>query len=133
LLCVPLLLFPELGLSPEVSLFWGVAAFALAGGVAGRAGTFPWAAFAVTFVGGFIGYAVFFGLALLALNLVFMILHALIAGMSGWASATRHVSGVRMKVHLENEEKRRCKMCGVRVGIWAKKCWSCRASLARYS
>src|SRR3990170_2551060 len=79
LLCIPLLLFPQFALPAEFPLFWGVAAFAVA----------------------------------------------------GWASAKRHVATVRAEVKLENDEKRRCKMCGVRVGLWAKKCWSCRASLAR--
>ena len=131
LLCIPLLLFPQFALPAEFPLFWGVAAFAIAGGIAGRSGTFASAAFVTTFLGGFIGYAVFFGLAFSPLNLLFTVMHGLVAGVAGWASAKRHVATVRAEVKLENDEKRRCKMCGVRVGLWAKKCWSCRASLAR--
>ena len=54
LLCIPLLLFPYLGLpfEFEITLFWGVAAFAIAGGLAGRSGIFALAAFALTFLAG---------------------------------------------------------------------------------
>jgi len=135
LLCIPLLLFPYLGLpfEFEITLFWGVAAFAIAGGLAGRSGIFALAAFALTFLGGFVGYVVFFGLAFSAANLLFALIHGLVAGVGGWGSAKRHIVKFKAEVLLENEEKRRCKMCGVRVGLWAKKCWSCRASLARYT
>jgi hypothetical protein len=133
LLCIPLLLFPYFGLplQSEIALLWGVAAFAVAGGLAGRSGIFAMAALALTFIGGFVGYAVFFGLAFSPANLLFAAIHGLVAGVAGWAAAKRKFVKIKTEVLLENEEKRRCKMCGVRVGLWAKKCWSCRASLAR--
>jgi len=133
LLCVPLLLFPFFGLPSEISLFWAVAAFSVAGGVAGRSGIFALAAFAQTLLGGFLGYVVFFGLAFSSANLLFALIHGLVAGVGGWAAANRHVVKFKAEVQLENEEKRRCKGCGVRVGLSAKKCWSCRASLARFT
>ena len=133
ILCVPLLLFPPLGLPVELSLLWGIAAFAAAGAIAGRFATFAATAFVMTFIGGFIGYAVFFGLAFAPVNLLHTAMYALIAGVGGWASAKRRASVVREEVDLEAADKRRCKVCGVRVGLWAKKCWSCRASLARYT
>ena len=133
LLCIPLLLFPYFGLpfGSEISLFWGVAAFAVAGSLAGRSGIFAMAAFALTFLGGFVGYAVFFGLAFSPANFLFAAIHGLVAGVGGWAAAKRKFVKLKAEVLLESEDKRRCKMCGVRVGLWAKKCWSCRASLAR--
>jgi ribosomal protein L40E len=131
LLCLPLLVFPILALPVEVSLFFAVAAFALAGTLAGRAGTFAAAALASSFLGGFIAYAIFFAIFFAPLSLGFAAAHGLVAGLGGWASAARRMTKVRSEVQLENVEKRRCRGCGARVGPRAKRCWSCRASLLR--
>ncbi len=133
LLCIPLILLSLGGLPSEVSLAWGFAAFAIAGFLAGRSGTFAIAAFATTFLGGLIAYGVFFSLAFPPVDMRFAALHALVASAVAWATARRRMKKVTALVKLENDEKLRCKMCGSRVGSRAKRCWSCHASLARYT
>jgi len=128
-LCLAVFLFAFLGLPSEVTLFYEVAAFAIAGAVAGRSGTFPWAAFPVAFLGGFIGYVVFFSLATPPMVLPYAIVHAAIAGSWAWVAAKAGMEAPVPARVLESEEKRQCRSCGVRVGMWANKCWSCRASL----
>ena len=131
LLSLPVLLFPLLGLPPEVPLFYRIAAFAIAGAFAGRTGTFAFAAFPTAFLGGFAGYVVFAALATPPVDLLFAAAHALVAALAAWASATALMSKVRPEMRIENEEKRRCRMCGSRVGPKARRCWSCHASLNR--
>lgn len=131
LLAIPIVVFRYMGIPPEVSLFYGIAAFAIAGAVGGRSGTFAFMAFPVAFLGGFLGYVVFFSIAGPSVDLLFAVAHATIAGLVGWAVAIRSMAKIRREVQLENEDKRRCHMCGTRVGPKAKRCWSCRASLTR--
>lgn len=131
LLSLPLLLFTYLALPSEVALIYGVAVFAVAGAVAGRSGTFAWAAFPTAFIGAFVGYAAFNLLFYAPMNLLYATIHATIAALGAWASSVSHMSKVRTEVRLESEDKRRCRMCGVRVGPRANRCWSCRASLNR--
>ncbi|TLZ53442.1 MAG: hypothetical protein E6K18_00125 [Methanobacteriota archaeon] len=131
LLCLPLLLFRFLGLPQELAIFYGIAVFAVAGFVAGRAGTFAFAAFPVGFLGGFVGYAVFFSLAFPPMSLLFAAIHATVEALAAWAAALRVMAKVTPEVRLENEEKRRCRLCGARVGPKARRCWSCHGSLNR--
>ena len=131
LLYVPDLLMPLLGLPSEVPLFYGVAAFAIAGAVAGRSGTFAWAALPAAFIGALAGYATVAAVAALPVNLLYAAIHAAVAGAGAWARATSFMAKVTPEIHIENEEKRRCRMCGARVGPRATRCWSCRASLHR--
>src|SRR2546427_3679692 len=133
LLAIPLVIFSYLSLPflMLISLAYGLAAFAIAGFLAGRAGTFAFAAFPVAFLGGFLGYFVFFAIAFPPVNLLFAAMYATIEAGAAWASATRRMSKVHAEVRLENEEKRRCRLCGARVGVKATHCWSCRASLNR--
>ncbi len=133
LLAIPLVLFTYLSLPllPLISLAYGIAAFAIAGFLAGRAGTFAFAAFPVAFLGGFLGYIVFFAIAFPPVNLLFAAFYALVEALVAYASASRRMSKIAPEVRLENEEKRRCRLCGARVGPRATRCWSCRASLNR--
>ncbi len=131
LLSIPILVFRLIGLAPEIPLFYGIAAFAITGAVAGRSGTFAFAAFPVAFLGSFIGYMVFNAIAIPPADLLFATIHGTIAGLAAWATATVKMAKVRSKVELENEDKRRCRLCGARVGPHARRCWSCRASLNR--
>lgn len=131
LLCLPMVLFKLGGFPSEVSLFWGVGAFLVAGFFAGRSGTFPIAALATAFLGGLIAYGVFFALVAPPVDAGFAVIHALIAAAGGWAASQGRMVRVKDMVQIENEDKFRCKACGVRVGPRAKKCWSCRASLSR--
>lgn len=133
LLCLPVILFALGGFPVEVSLVWGVAAFAVAGMLAGRSGTFAVGAFATAFLGALVGYGAFFALAFPPVDMGFAAVHALIAAVGAWATATRVMAKVTADLKLENEDKLRCKMCGERVGPRARRCWSCRASLARYT
>lgn len=131
LLSIPILIFRLLGLPPEISLLYGIAAFAITGAIAGRSGTFAFAAFPVAFLGSFIGYMVFNAIAIPPADLFFATIHGTIAGLAAWATATAKMAKVRSMVQLENEDKRRCRLCGARVGPHARRCWSCRASLNR--
>ena len=131
LLSLPVVLFAYLALPSEVSLFYRVAAFAIAGAIAGRTGTFSWAAFPAAFLGGFVSYAAFNALAAPPVDLLFAAIHATVAGLASWAVAIAHMAKVTPEVQLENAEKRRCRLCGARVGPRAQRCWSCRASLNR--
>jgi len=131
LLLIPIVVFRWLALPAEISLFYGVAAVAVAGAVAGRSGTFAFAAFPVAFLGAFLGYAVFTAIATPPVDLLFTAIHATVAGLAAWAVATVKMAKVRSKVNLENEDKRRCRLCGARVGPRATRCWSCKASLNR--
>ncbi len=131
LLLIPTWVFRALAFPVEVPLFYGVAALAMAGAIAGRSGTFAFAAFPTAFIGGLLGYAAFVALVSPPVDLLFALAHALIAGMAAWAVASRKMAKLRREVRLENEEKRRCRMCGARVGSHARRCWSCRASLNR--
>ena len=130
-LALPILLLKFLGLPPEVPLFYGVAAFAVAGVFAGRSGTFPVAALAVSFVGGFAAYATFASLATPPLNFAYAAIHGAVAGFAAWSSGKWRMAKVTPEVALENAEKRQCRMCGARVGSKARRCWRCRASLNR--
>ena len=131
LLSLPIVLFRILGLPLEVPLFYEVAAFAVAGAIAGRSGTFGWAAFPASFLGGFLAYAVFNSLAAPPMYLPYAAIHATIAGAAAWAVALHRMTTVTPELRLENEERRRCRACGARVGTHARRCWSCRASLSR--
>lgn len=131
LLLLPILIFRFLGLPAEVPLFYGIAAVAIAGAVAGRSGTFAFAAFPVTFLGAFLGYSAFVAIADPPISLLYAAIHATIGGAAAWAAATAVMARVHEQVELENEEKRRCRLCGARVGPHARRCWSCRASLNR--
>ena len=131
LLLVVTLVFRFLGFPTEISLFYGVAALATAGFVAGRSGAFAFTAFPVGFLGAFIGYASFVALLAPPLDLLYAVIHATVAALAAWAAATGLMARVAPEVRLENEEKRRCRMCGARVGPRATRCWSCRASLNR--
>jgi len=131
LLSLPVLLLAYLALPAEVSLFYRVIAFVLAGALAGRSGTFAFAAFPAAFLGGFVSYAAFTAVLTPPADLLFAAIHATIAGLAAWAVAIRVMARVTPEVLLENAEKRRCRMCGARVGPRARRCWSCRASLNR--
>ena len=131
LLRAPVLAFGPLGLPPEVPTFYVVAAFALAGWLAGRSGRFPLAAFPAAFLGGFVGYAAFALLVGAPADLVHAAIHAAVAGAGAWASATWRMATFTPESALENAETRRCRMCGARVGLKARRCWSCRSSLSR--
>jgi ribosomal protein L40E len=133
---VPLFLLAVLGLRllsvpADIVFLCGVAAVAIAGFLAGRSGAFAFTAFPVSFVGGFAGYALFASFANPPLGLLGAAFHATVTAVAAWASATRHMGQTVPEVRLENEDKRRCRMCGVRVGPKARRCWSCRASLNR--
>lgn len=130
-LSLPVVLFNALALPMEVALFYEVTAFAIAGALAGRSGTFGWAAFPAAFLGGFLAYAVFNALVAPPMYPLYAAFHATIAGAAAWASALHRMTRVTPELTLENEEKRRCRACGARVGSHARRCWSCRASLAR--
>jgi ribosomal protein L40E len=131
LLLVATLVFRLLGLPLEVSLFYGIAALAVAGFMAGRSGAFAFTAFPVGFLGAFVGYATFVAVLAPPLILLYAVIHATIAALAAWAAATGLMARVTPEVQLENEEKRRCRLCGARVGPKATRCWSCRASLNR--
>ena len=131
LLLVVILVFRFLGLPTEVSLFYGIAAVAMAGFMAGRSGAFAFTAFPVGFLGAFVGYASFVAVLVPPLDLLYAAIHATVAALAAWAAATALMARVTPEVQLENEEKRRCRMCGARVGPRATRCWSCRASLNR--
>ena len=131
ILSLPVVLFRFLGLPSEVPLFYEVAAFAIAGTVAGRSGTFSWAAFPAAFLGGFVGYAAFTAVAAPPMYLLYAAIHATIAGAAAWAAAAARMAAVTPGLRLENEETRRCRACGARVGSHARRCWSCRATLTR--
>ncbi|HEV8595796.1 MAG TPA: hypothetical protein VGR51_09730 [Thermoplasmata archaeon] len=131
LLSIPLLIFKWLAFAPEISVIYGVAAFAIAGALAGRSGTFALAAFPVSFLGAFLGYMLFNAIASPPASLLFATIHGVIAGLAAWATATAKMAKVRSIVTIENEDKRQCRMCGARVGTHARRCWRCRASLNR--
>ena len=131
LLSIPIVIFRYLAMPTLLLIVYGVIAFAAAGAVAGRSGTFNWAALPAAFLGAFLGYTVFMTIFVPPLSLLYALIHAAIAGLSGWAAATVRMTSIKARVHLESEEKLRCRVCGVRVGPRARKCWSCRASLER--
>ncbi len=130
LLSIPLVVFTFLGLPLEVSLPYGVAAYAIAGAIAGRSGTFAWAALAASFLGAFVGYAAF-ALFVPPMDLLVATIHATVAALASWASALWHMRRLTPDLIIANEKQRRCRLCGSRVGIRATRCWSCRASLNR--
>lgn len=131
LLSVPVLVLRLLALPPEVVLFAGVALVALAGFLAGRSGAFAFTAFPVAFLGAFVGYAAFAAVAVPPLDLLVVAIHATVAALAAWAAATGFMAKVKSEVLLESEDKRRCRLCGSRVGSKARRCWSCGASLNR--
>ena len=131
LLSIPVLVGLAVPLPREVTLVLGIVSVVIVGVLAGRSGTFAFASFPVTFLGTFIGYSVFVVIAAPPLNILYAALHATIAALAAWAAATALMARVAPEVRLENEEKRRCRMCGARVGPKASRCWSCRASLNR--
>ena len=131
LLLIPVVAFRWLALPSEVALFYGVAAVVIAGTLAGRTGAFAFAAFPLSFLGAFVGYGVFVAIVSPPVNLLYVAIHATLAATAAWAAATRLMAKVVPEVRLESDLKRRCRMCGSRVGPRARHCWSCRASLNR--
>ena len=134
LLSLPVLLLEALSLPREFPLFYRIAAFAAAGVLAShlaRASTFGWTALPTAFLGGFLGYIAFGAILSLPVDLGFAAIHATIAGVGAWAFASVRELKDTPEVRLESEDKRRCRLCGSRVGPKARRCWSCRASLNR--
>jgi len=134
LLSLPVILFEALGLPQEVPLFYRIGAFAAAGALAIRlshAITFGWTALPIAFLGGFTGYIAFGAIVGPAIDLGVAAIHATVAGVGAWAASTFLEPKLTREVRLESEGKRRCRVCGARVGLKARRCWSCRASLNR--
>ena len=132
----PLLSIPIIMLQfynfPFLAFFYSFAAFAFAGILAGRSGTFSLAALPVGFIGGFLGYMAWATFVVPPVMMLYALVYGAIAGLGAWASASWHMSRVKpMIMRLEIEEKRQCSACGARVAPKARACWSCQASLSR--
>jgi len=122
---IPTLLIPF----PELRAI--VLAFVLfaVGCVAGRSSLLGWLGLAGAFVGGFFGSVLFQALLwptgweiLLGLGL------GATCGIGGGVTGKLGVRRVDRALR-SLPEIRRCQRCGSRVGLTARKCWSCRATL----
>jgi len=125
LVAVPTLLIPF----PELRAI--VLAFVLfaVGAAAGRSSLLGWLGLAGAFVGGFFGSVLFQFLLwptgweiLLGLGL------GATCGLGGGVTGKLGMRRVE-KALRSLPEIRRCQRCGARVGLTARKCWSCRATL----
>jgi hypothetical protein len=127
---IPVLLLPLIGLQYfELHVFYlAFAAFGI-GVVSGRASFLGSMGFAGALIGGFAGFFLFQWL-LWPTGWEFLLSLALGAscGLGGLASGKLGVRRVQRAIQ-ELPELRRCQRCGSRVGLSARRCWSCKAYL----
>lgn len=125
LVCIPALFLPY------VELRYFILPFALfgVGLLAGRSSLIGGLGFSGALVGGFAGTLLFQYLAwpngwelLLALGF------GAVCGLGGMATGKLGLRRVERAVE-RMPHLRRCQRCGARVGITARKCWSCKAYL----
>lgn len=129
---LPILMFPPLGIPVVASVGWMSAAFSVAGARAGRGGVQPYVAFIMSLLGGFVGYSVFAAIAFPPANLWYGAAHGVIAAMGSWAAAERRMARFTGETVFRRAEKAKCPVCEAVVRPRARRCWSCRAPLARF-
>ena len=137
LLAIPVFLFPLLGLPYfELQVFClAFAAFGV-GMIAGRASFLGSMGFTGALIGGFAGFLLFqwifrpTGWLLWPSGWEFLLALGL-AGLCGVGGLSTGKLGVRRveRAIQELPELRRCQRCGTRVGLSARRCWSCKAYL----
>jgi len=117
----------------ELTLFYLVFAMFGVGLLAGRSSLLGSLGFAGAIVGGFAGsflWQVFLAPALWpsGWSLLLALAYGGLCGLGGMATGKLGLR--RVEKMVESLPKlRRCQRCGAKVGINAKKCWSCRAYL----
>ncbi len=130
LAALPVLLLAWIGLAAlELGLFYLAFAAFVVGMASGRATFLGSLGFTGGFLGGFVGFLLFQALAwptgsefLFALGL------AALCGLGGLATGRLGVRRVERAIR-ELPKLRRCGRCGTRVGLSARRCWSCKAHL----
>ena len=100
------------------------------GAVAGRSSIIGSMGFVGAFVGGFTGFLLFQWILWPTVGLEFMLALYLgaLCGLGGLLTGKLGLRRVE-KIVQAMPQTRRCARCGAKVGITARKCWSCRAFL----
>lgn len=125
LAAVPILFIPYI----ELSLFYLALVMFGAGILAGRASFLGSLGFAGSIMGGFAGLLLF--QAFFWSNAWQYLLALAFGALCGLGGMVTGKLGMRRVTRLAETlpKLRRCQRCGARVGLAARKCWSCRAYL----
>lgn len=127
--CVPIVIAAIFIPYMEFLLFYlGFAMFA-AGVLAGRASYMALMGLSGGYIGGFVGLFTMMSLIYpIQLLLYFAFLFPLATALGGAVSGSLHGRHLN-QVLVAAPKTRRCPRCGAQVGISARRCWDCHASL----